>query len=101
MDIITGRAPPPALSRVIALKGQSRASHGLGHPFFFYYCRGGVQSEKQSPDGLPGLWARSLLTVELWRRLNSRWADPGMACCCARRGLGTPQNQGAGLRLLA
>jgi len=49
---------------------------------------------------LPGLWARSLLTVELWRRLNSRWADPGMACCCARRGLDTPQTQGGGLRFV-
>ena len=32
--------------------------------------------------------------------MNSRWADPGMACCCARRGLDTPQTQGGGLRFV-
>jgi len=34
MDIITGRAPPPALSRVTAPKGQSRARTALIFEFY-------------------------------------------------------------------
>ena len=84
----------------------------VGTAFDVAGCRGDTQPRKvhrQDPgkhrhvrcqgvivyDGVPALRVRSLLTVELWRRLNNRWHGTAMECYGARYKRHTCQDAGA------